>query len=385
MPRDHPRTHQRHSLRQTCSAVRGAVGAKKNLGGLVTLERLRMAAFAAMAIAFALPTPVSAQQTLALPADLMPHVRDGRFEPGDYEWLHGAFRGASTAQIATNERILEWRRRCRLKGLAETRAELERLGVSAGASLDSMPYRSSVCDQVATLPEGVDFSDWPRFASDVRATNAMSEGFLRAIDLSEKLGLASSSDLSVALTARMLTEQTLRAGLVWATGSDVSVGSSTVLTPQQRGIVSARLAVRLRQEDQDNTTWLKTVIDRDGWPRRSKVGANAAKSAWLLVQHADADPAFQIHALRLMEPLVAVGEVDHRDYAFLYDRVTLKISGRQRYATQLTCRGGALMPMPLEDASAVDRKRKLVGLGSLADYQKETLDEIGPCPADHAR
>ncbi len=83
-----------------------------------------------------------------------------------------------------------------------------------------------------------------------------------------------------------------------------------------------------------------------------------------------------------MEPLVGAGEVDRRDFAFLYNRVMLKIMGKQRYATQLTCKDGALMPLPLEDASATDRERELVGLGSLNDYKKDTLNEIGPCPAD---
>jgi hypothetical protein len=35
-----------------------------------------------------------------------------------------------------------------------------------------------------------------------------------------------------------------------------------------------------------------------------------------------------------MEPLVAQGEVTKQNYAYLYDRIMLKLAGKQRYATQ---------------------------------------------------
>lgn len=56
------------------------------------------------------------------------------------------------------------------------------------------------------------------------------------------------------------------------------------------------------------TTWqdgfhqarLKAIIDRHGWPGKSLVGEDGAQSAWLLVQHADVDLAFQERCLTLM-------------------------------------------------------------------------------------
>ncbi len=41
-----------------------------------------------------------------------------------------------------------------------------------------------------------------------------------------------------------------------------------------------------------------------------------------------------------MEPLILSGEVSKGDYAYLYDRVMLKISGKQRYGTQAMCLDG---------------------------------------------
>src|SRR5579872_4021954 len=45
--------------------------------------------------------------------------------------------------------------------------------------------------------------------------------------------------------------------------------------------------------DKRNTAWLKEVIDRRGWPGKSLVGADGANAAWLMVQHAVLDRAFQ--------------------------------------------------------------------------------------------
>ena len=116
-----------------------------------------------------------------------------------------------------------------------------------------------------------------------------------------------------------------------------------------------------------------------GWPKRSHVGESAAKKAWLLVQHADARPAFQLRALRPIEPLMRAGEADRRNYASPYDRVMLKLTGTQRYATQPTCRGGRLVPMPLEDEHASDARRREMGMDPLAEYQARALRETGPC------
>ena len=45
--------------------------------------------------------------------------------------------------------------------------------------------------------------------------------------------------------------------------------------------------------DGENLPWLKRVIAETGWPGQSEVGVDGAHAAWLLAQHADADPQFQ--------------------------------------------------------------------------------------------
>jgi hypothetical protein len=45
--------------------------------------------------------------------------------------------------------------------------------------------------------------------------------------------------------------------------------------------------------DAENLPWLKQVVADIGWPGASAVGEDGAHAAWLLVQHAAADPKFQ--------------------------------------------------------------------------------------------
>src|SRR5262249_30379594 len=96
-----------------------------------------------------------------------------------------------------------------------------------------------------------------------------------------------------------------------------------------------------------------------------KDGANAA---WLLVQHADADPKFQRQCLDLMTPLLRDKEVSPQDYAYLTDRVLLAEGEKQQYGTQLVVAGDKFEPRPIQDAENIEKLRAEVGLPPLAEY-----------------
>ncbi|MFD6756947.1 DUF6624 domain-containing protein [Micromonospora gifhornensis] len=139
------------------------------------------------------------------------------------------------------------------------------------------------------------------------------------------------------------------------------------------------------QVDVDNTAWLKQVINRYGWPRRSDVGPEAATAAWLLAQHADHDPDFQRRCLALLDEAVRDGEAKPRHLAYLTDRV-LRAEGRpQRYGTQFWYgpdNAGPLQPQPIEDPEQVDDRRHSVGLDTLAEYTERLRQrESGHQPA----
>lgn len=131
----------------------------------------------------------------------------------------------------------------------------------------------------------------------------------------------------------------------------------------------------MQQVDMENTQWLKELVAREGWPSASRVGSEASNSAFLILQHATHDPAFQ----RMMLDTITVGfqngEVDGQSYALLFDRVTVQAGGKQRYGTQAQIRNGRIAFDPIEDSMKVDSLRASVGLPPLAEYRR-TLDSV---------
>ena len=124
----------------------------------------------------------------------------------------------------------------------------------------------------------------------------------------------------------------------------------------------------MREADGENLPWLKCVIAAHGWPGASLVGTDGAHAAWLLAQHADADPAFQRQCLDLLTAAVEAGEARMRELAYLTDRVLLAEGKPQVYGTQVTRRGDTWSPRNLGDPDGVDARRATADLGPLAEY-----------------
>jgi DNA-directed RNA polymerase subunit RPC12/RpoP len=163
----------------------------------------------------------------------------------------------------------------------------------------------------------------------------------------------------------LVTELQRRRELDQAARADVTRGSRAA-------------AAHITDVDDDNTSWLKDVVDAVGWPGRSLVGDEGAHSAWMLAQHADRDPTFQRRCLELLKRAVADGEASPRDLAYLTDRVLLAYGEPQIYGTQLTARDGQLVPRRLRDPGAVDERRATLGLETLNAYLHRALEILGP-------
>ncbi len=127
---------------------------------------------------------------------------------------------------------------------------------------------------------------------------------------------------------------------------------------------------KLANIDRKNTARLKKIIEKHGWPGKSLVGEDGAHAAWLLVQHADRDREFQKRCLTLLEGAVKAREATTTDLAYLTDRVLVGQNKNQMYGTQFRLVDGKMEPYPIADEKNVERRRKEVGLPSLAEYRK---------------
>ncbi len=164
------------------------------------------------------------------------------------------------------------------------------------------------------------------------------------------------------LLRRMKEDQDARKKLIPILSARKGPVKDADLPPELRG---------LSEIDKRNTAWLKEVIEQKGWLGKSLVGVDGANAAWLLVQHADRDRGFQKHCLPLLAEAVKKGEATGAQLAYLTDRVRVGAGQKQVYGTQFRTVDGKLEPQPIEDEANVDKRRKEVGLPSLAEYRKQ--------------
>ena len=121
--------------------------------------------------------------------------------------------------------------------------------------------------------------------------------------------------------------------------------------------------------DETSKQYIKTTLDDYDWIDRRRFGRAVSNHAWLLVQHADDDPAFQRLALERMEGYLDNRGIDLANYAFLWDRVAVNTGREQRYGTQpdWNCVNGKMKLQPLEDPENVNQRRKGMGLGTVEE------------------
>lgn len=141
------------------------------------------------------------------------------------------------------------------------------------------------------------------------------------------------------------------------------------LSPEERRARLKALDERIVAVDRRNTAELKGLLASRDWFTVDEFGAQADFDAWLLVQHADLDAAFQGDVLRRLERLAPSGRTSPANFAFLFDRVATREGRRQRYGTQGDCAGpGTWRPDEVEEPARVDERRAAVGLPPLAAY-----------------
>jgi hypothetical protein len=296
-----------------------------------------------------------------MPEALAPFLVKGRFHPRDFEWLRWRY-SADPGESAKWKQVMRW---------AATRSQARKKAVAdslAAAGVDPSRARGDCFDDEAcgwVMVSGF-LSGMPSWAVAKKAfdeARPAAEGYILAVGAMERQAGEDSAAGSAAheLVTRSRIEQTLRAAM-----------ADPPAMPPQLSAEGKRawgmfIWREIARRDNENTNWLKKKLAEEGWPKRSTVGPDAARAAWLIAQHADRDPAFQMQALRFMEPLVASKEVSPKDYAFLYDRVLGELRGRQRYGTQMICTSGKFVPQPIEDPANLDKRRREVGLSGMRE------------------
>lgn len=135
---------------------------------------------------------------------------------------------------------------------------------------------------------------------------------------------------------------------------------------------------RMKDLHDRNAERLSAIIQQIGWPGKSKVGAEAAHAAWLILQHAISNPELQRRCFPLLVQQVDANEMEPVELAMLEDRIRCFEGKLQRFGTQFDWDENAhISPLPVDDAELVKERRKKIGLEPLEEATEAKRLEIG--------
>ena len=145
---------------------------------------------------------------------------------------------------------------------------------------------------------------------------------------------------------------------------------------------------RMARVHERNAQRLRQAIETVGWPGTDLVGPDGAEAAWLILQHAIAEPDLLRRALPLLAAAAREGKADPAHAAMLEDRIRFFEGRPQRYGTQLDWDAeGNLSPGQVEDPRRLPERRLAAGLPPLEEQVEEVrrraaVEGERP-PADH--
>jgi hypothetical protein len=140
---------------------------------------------------------------------------------------------------------------------------------------------------------------------------------------------------------------------------------------------------RMEAIHRDNAKKLRVLITRVGWPNEALAGRDGAEAAWLIAQHAIAEPDFMRSCRALLEKEVATGRVPLWQYAYLDDRIRVFEAKPQRFGTQFELTPDGPILCQVEGSASLDKRRAQAGLTPIAVRLDSMKDEPRPTPREY--
>lgn len=122
---------------------------------------------------------------------------------------------------------------------------------------------------------------------------------------------------------------------------------------------------RMEEVHRANAEALRAIIGKHGWPGEELAGPEGAEAAWLVVQHAIAEPDFMRECRRLIDEASLAGRVPRWQFAYIDDRIRVFEGKPQRFGTQIDLRPDGPAVSALEDPDRVEARRREAGLGPI--------------------
>jgi hypothetical protein len=131
-----------------------------------------------------------------------------------------------------------------------------------------------------------------------------------------------------------------------------------------------KLWKKMRASDSLVLLKLQSVMDKIGWPTRSKVGNRGAGTAFLIIDHSPREVMEKYFPY--LEVAAKNGEASLANYATMKDRILVNRGKKQIYGTQKywDARQAKFIFFEIEDEKNVNKLRKEVGLEPLIEFDR---------------
>ncbi|WP_139222264.1 DUF6624 domain-containing protein [Pedobacter suwonensis] len=135
-----------------------------------------------------------------------------------------------------------------------------------------------------------------------------------------------------------------------------------------------KLILVMKKQDSINFRAFETIIKQYGWLGPTEVGYKNNQYLFLILQHADLDA--QKKYLPLFKRGLKDGKVLPKDFAYLEDRINMRVGKMQQYGSQtlIDKLSKKYILYPIADIDNVDERRAKVGLESLKSYMKSSFN-----------
>lgn len=173
-------------------------------------------------------------------------------------------------------------------------------------------------------------------------------------------------------------DDALRVELLRRVAADQEARERFVAALQAGTAPDTGLFIELKTIDSSNASWLQEAVARHGWPEHDVVGEEGARAAFLLVQHADHDTAFQAAMLPALDAAFRRGQAEGQSVALLTDRLAVARHEPQVFGSQTTVTDGRITFAPIADSGGVDVRRARMGLPPLDEYRRVLDSVYGP-------
>ncbi|MET0753223.1 MAG: DUF6624 domain-containing protein [Pyrinomonadaceae bacterium] len=136
--------------------------------------------------------------------------------------------------------------------------------------------------------------------------------------------------------------------------------------------------------DAPNTKRLEAIFAQYGFPKANLVGQEGVDAFMLMLQHAP-DERLREKLLKPIKKAFKRGEITANEYSNYVDRLLVHQGKPQIYGSNFEIKDGKLVMSKTKDVKNLDKRRKKVGLPTIAEYVKlmkeiYNLEVVIPAP-----